>query len=224
MTGAERTWASRYQTEDVVRYSRGSKLVSVEPGTYATVVAVNAAENLLTIRKTTGDQISYDPKRLSGVNVYREVERAFSKGDRIQFTAPDKQLSVANRELGTIQAIDTSGNISLRLEDGRMVQFNGAEHRHFDHGYALTSHSSQGLTADRVLVHVDTSIHPQLINSRFAYVAISRARIDAEIYTNDATNLGQKMSSNVSKSSAIEFSHSKLNTTKDCSLDQNICG
>jgi conjugative relaxase-like TrwC/TraI family protein len=224
MTGAERTWAGRYQTEDVVRYSRGSKLLSVEPGTYATVVAVNAAENLLTIQKTSGDQVSYDPKRLSGVSVYREVERAFSKADRIQFTAPDKQLAVANRELGTIEAIDTNGNISLRLEDGRMVQFKAAEHRHFDHGYALTSHSSQGLTADRVLVHVDISVHPQLINSRFAYVAISRARIDAEIYTNNATNLAQKMSGNVCKSSAVEFSHSTANPRADCSLDQNTWG
>jgi ATP-dependent exoDNAse (exonuclease V) alpha subunit len=28
----------------------------------------------------------------------------------------------------------------------------------FDHGYAVTSYSSQGLTAERVLVHADTSV------------------------------------------------------------------
>lgn len=208
MTGAERAWATRYQIKDVVRYSRGSKLAGIEPKTYGAVVAVNSVENLLTIEKAGGDRVSYDPKRLSGVSVYREVEREFSVGERIQFTAPDKQLGVANRELGMIEKIDLRSNVTLRLEDGRVVQFNAAEHPHFDHGYAVTSHSSQGLTADRVLINVDTTAHPQLLNSRFAYVAVSRASLSAEIYTNDATDLGQRLSGDVSKSSAVEFSQS----------------
>jgi ATP-dependent exoDNAse (exonuclease V) alpha subunit len=58
--------------------------------------------------------------------------------------------------------------------------------RHFDHGYAVTSHSSQGVTAQRVLVNMDTRAHPELINTRFAYVSVSRASQDAQIYTNDA--------------------------------------
>ena len=33
---------------------------------------------------------------------YRELERGFSVGDRIQFTAPDKSLGVANRDLAVI--------------------------------------------------------------------------------------------------------------------------
>jgi len=46
------------------------------------------------------------------------------------------------------------------------------------------SHSSQGVTADRVLVHVDTEqTHEQLINSRLAYVSISpRALRCANLY------------------------------------------
>jgi ATP-dependent exoDNAse (exonuclease V) alpha subunit len=222
MTGAERAWASRYQIEDVVRYSRGSKLVGIEAGTYGTVTCVNPTENLLTIQKASGDQVSYDPKRLSGVSVYREMERQFSLGDRIQFTAPEKQLGVANRELGTIERIGAEANISLRLEDGRNVQFNAAEHRHFDHGYAVTSHSSQGLTADRVLINIDTNTHPQLLNSRFAYVAVSRASLDAEIYTNDAVDLEQKLSCNVSKSSAVEFSPTLGNAPTDRTLAQDL--
>lgn len=111
-----------------MRYSRGSKVAGIVAGTYGTVLGVNPIENLLTIQKASGDQISYDPRRLSGVSVYREMEREFSVGDRIQFTAPDKHLGVANRELGTIEKIDANGNISLRLEDSRNVQFNATEH------------------------------------------------------------------------------------------------
>jgi ATP-dependent exoDNAse (exonuclease V) alpha subunit len=50
----------------------------------------------------------------------------------------------------------------------------------------VTSHSSQGLTADRVLINMDTTTHADLINTRFAYVSVSRAAHDAQIYTNAA--------------------------------------
>jgi ATP-dependent exoDNAse (exonuclease V) alpha subunit len=43
------------------------------------------------------------------------------------------------------------------MDDGnRIISFDPKEMRHFDHGYAVTSHSSQGLTAERVLVNMDT--------------------------------------------------------------------
>jgi ATP-dependent exoDNAse (exonuclease V) alpha subunit len=85
------------------------------------------------------------------------------------------------------------------------VQFNIREHRHVDYGYAVTSHSSQGATADRVLVHVDTEqAHDQLVNSRLAYVSVSRGSYDAQIYTNDAGKLGEELSRDVSKHSALE--------------------
>ena len=108
-----------------------------------------------------------------------------------------------------------------QVQTGRF-EFNASEQRHFDHGYAVTSHSSQGLTAELVLVHGDTSVHPDLLNSRFAYVSISRASVDAKIYTNDAADLGQRLSGEVSKSSAIEFSHSTANAMADLSLGQGI--
>lgn len=73
-----------------------------------------------------------------------------------EFTAPDGEEPIANRELGTMEQIDSEGNIQIRLDSGRDVQFNIREHAHLNYGYAVTSHSSQGLTADRVLVHVDT--------------------------------------------------------------------
>ena len=119
MTGAERAWARRYKIDDVVRFSRGSKLLTIQAGSYGKVVAVNASENLLTIQATNGNRVTYDPKRLSGVTVYQPVEREFSTGDRIQFTAPEKQLGVANRELGVVDRISAEGSLSLSLEDGR---------------------------------------------------------------------------------------------------------
>ncbi len=222
MTGAERTWASHYEIDDVVRYTRGSKAIGIEAAAYASVVAINPSTNHLTVENANGELATYDPRRLTGVNVYQEIEREFSAGDRIQFTAPDKSLGVANRDLAVIESIAPDGHVTARVNNSRQIEFDASEYRHFDHGYAVTSHSSQGLTAERVLVHGDTSVHPDLLNSRFAYVSISRASLDAKIYTNDAADLGQRLSGEVSKSSAVEFSHSTANAMTDLSLGQGI--
>ncbi|MDQ2843570.1 MAG: ATP-binding domain-containing protein [Acidobacteriota bacterium] len=130
----------------------------------------------------------------------------------MQFTAPSKDLRVANRELGTIEKLGEDGHLEIHMDSGRNVRFQIFEHPHLDHGYAVTSHSSQGVTADRVIVNVDTEqAHEKLINSRLAYVAVSRARYDAQIFTNDAKGLGTELSREVSNSAAIQPKHDVAN-------------
>jgi conjugative relaxase-like TrwC/TraI family protein len=205
MTGAERSWASHYEVEDVVRYTRGSEAIGIEAAAYASIIAINPAANQLTVEKANKELATYDPRRLTGVSVYREIEREFSIGDRIQFTAPDKSLGVANRDLATIEAIQPDGRLSARLDNNRQIEFNASEHRHFDHGYAVTSHSSQSLTAERVLIHADTSVHPDLLNSRFGYVSISRASHEATLFTDDMAKLAPQLGVDTSKTSALEI-------------------
>ncbi len=206
MTGADRAWAAQYAPGDVVRYSKGSRrTMGIDAGEYVKVAVVDTERNQITVERENGERLSYDPRRLQGVTVYRESERSFSEGDRVQFTAPDKTRKVANRELGTIASMDERGNLAVKLDSGREVRINLEDNRHLDYGYAVTSHSSQGATADRVLVNVDTEeAHEKLINSRLAYVAVSRARYDAQIYTNDAGNLGKALSREVSHAAALD--------------------
>jgi conjugative relaxase-like TrwC/TraI family protein len=215
ITGADRQWAGQYEHGDVVRYTRGSKTHGIEAGEYARVKRVNAKENLVTVKRENGEQVSYDPRRLQGVTLYRETERVFSEGDRVQFTAPYKEQHVANRELGTIEKMDAGGNLQLRMDSGRSVAFNVKEHPHLDHGYAVTSHSSQGQTADRVLLHVDTEqAGEKLVNRRLAYVAVSRGRYDAQVYTNNKDHLAEQLSRDVSHQSAMRPGRAHQLTTE----------
>jgi conjugative relaxase-like TrwC/TraI family protein len=205
ITGADRQWAEQYEPGNILRYTKGSKTNGIEAGEYARVERVNAKENLLTVKREIGKQVSYDPRRLQGVTLYRETERAFAQGDRVQFTAPSREQHIVNRELGTIEKIEANGNLQLRMDSGRRVTFNLKENPHLDYGYAVTSHSSQGQTADRVLVHVDTEqAGEKLVNRRFAYVAVSRGRYDAQIYTNNRADLAQGLERDVSHRSATE--------------------
>ena len=205
MTGAERSWANHYDVNDVIRYTRGSKATGIGAGAYASVVAIDPSANLLTVEKANHELATYDPRRLTGVSVYQAVDHEFSIGERIQFTAPDKSLGVANRDLAIIESIHPDGRVIAGLSNNRRIEFNAREHPHFDHGYAVTSHSSQGLTAERVLVHADTGVHPDLLNSRFAYVSVSRASHDVVVFTDDVAKLDHQLGADVSKTSALEI-------------------
>jgi ATP-dependent exoDNAse (exonuclease V) alpha subunit len=203
LTGADRTWAERYQVGDVLRYSRASKETGIGKGAYAQVKSIDAPKNRLTVELHDGTQRTYDPRRQQGVSVFREEMRSFSLGDRIQFTAPTNELRVANRELGTIESIEEDGRLRLKMDGGRTVELDPRKHPHLDHGYAMTSHSSQGQTADRVLIHVDTELGAKdLLNSRMAYVSVSRGAHDAQLFTNDREKLPAVLGHDVSQQSA----------------------
>jgi len=90
------------------------------------------------------------------------------------------------------------------MDGGREISVDLQEFRHLDYGYAVTSHSAQGLTFDRVLINADTQESARLLNDRTAYVAISRARYDALIYTDSAQNLSEALNRGTNKETAIE--------------------
>ena len=203
LTGPERTWAERYNAGDVLRYARTSKETGIEKGEYARVKEIDARNNLLTVVRSDGTERTYNPSRQQGVSVYREELRSLSVGDRIQFTAPANDLKIANRELGTIASIDQDGRLSLNLDGGREVALDPRQHPHLDHGYAVTSHSSQGQTAERVLINVDTELAAKdLLNSRMAYVSVSRGAHDAQLFTNDREKLPAALGHEVPRESA----------------------
>ena len=204
MTGADRTWAARYEAGDVLFYPRGSQDIGIEKQSYTKVVSTQPRNNLITVQKKGGATVTYNPSRLYGVNIYRELERDFAVGDRLGFTAPSKELGVANRDLGTVQQIDKDDRLTVKMDNGQSISFDANKMRHFDHGYAVTSHSSQGLTVERVMVNLDGHVHSDLLNKRFGYVAVSRGSHDAHIYMDNAASLVGNLSHDVTKSSALQ--------------------
>jgi conjugative relaxase-like TrwC/TraI family protein len=207
VTGPDRARAGQYQAGDVLHYVRGSKEHAIGPGSYAEVVRVDPRKNLVTVRKENGEQVTYRPSRLYGISTYREIERDFAIGEKIQLTAPIRALAVGSHDLGTLQRINRDGTITVRMhgDKAKFVTFDPMKMRHFDHGYAVSPQSSRSLTSERVLVNIDTDLHPQLINPRFAYVALSRASHDAQIFTNNEGALANRMRRDVTKTSALQI-------------------
>lgn len=220
LTGADRTWAAKYEVGDILRYSRASKETGIAKGQYAQVWSIDAPSNRLTVRLQDGTERIYDPRRQRGVSIFREEVRRFSVGDRIQFTAPANDLKIANRELGVIRGVDRAGRLSLNMDSGRSLQIDTNKRPHLDYGYAMTSHSSQGQTADRVLIHVDTELPAKdLLNSRMAYVALSRGSQDAQLFTDDREKLPTALSHDISKQTAQVL---EVNTEQTVAPQQEI--
>ena len=192
--GRRSAWAARYEPGDVLHYIRGSKDIGIEAGSYAQVVATLPKTISSPCGSPTANSSPMILSRLRGISAYREIERDFAIGDRVQLTAPNR---IFRSPIATSAPEQFRSRWTAHAAHGwrqEKVTFDPLEMRHFDHGYAVTSHSSQGLTSERVLVNMDTEVHPELINGRFAYVSVSRASHDAQIFTNDAANLAESLS------------------------------
>jgi hypothetical protein len=121
LTGADRTWAERYEVGDVLRYSRTSKETGIGKGAYAQVNGIDAPNNPLTVELHDGTQRTYDPRRQRGVSVFREETRSF-QATASKFTAPGNEVKVANRELGIIEIIDGHERLRMKMDGGRAVE------------------------------------------------------------------------------------------------------
>src|SRR5713101_5075287 len=204
ISGAQRAIAYNYEEGDLIRFTRGSKQFAIPRGAYGRVEAVDRDANVLTINRGSGRRIEYNPTRLFGVEVFREEQRVLSRGDRIQFRAPDRALGVANGEFATIESIDSLHAV-VRLDSGRQLSAASDRLRHIDHGYASTSHSAQGATVDRVVVDINTQLSPELVNRKQFYVSISRARSGIAIFTDDRPQLGHAVNRSREKSLALDL-------------------
>lgn len=216
MSIEERKQASKYEGGDVLRYQKGSRLPGMEirEGSYGRVISTSLASdavNALTVRLDDGRTVTYDPRRLYGVEVFKEDTRKFSEGDTIQYRRPHDERGPYGRrsrmavtsELGTVEKIEGS-IFTVRKHDGRLVKFDTRTFKHVDHGYATTSFLSQSLTAaDGVIIHIDTRTSRILVNMRMLKVAATRGVDDIRIVTNSRDDLLDAVSRKQDKTIAL---------------------
>lgn len=203
MTTSDRKWAGAYRLGDILRYREGSKVIGVGKGKYATITGIDFEKNLLTVKFKDGGELTYDPERLHGVEIFKEDERDFAQGDRIQFRRGTEDGKAVNGEFAIIEEIK-GGKFLMRLQDGEAVTVDSEKFPHFDYGYSLTSYSSQGQTAVRQIVHVDTRMDEVLVSERFTKVAFTRGRDDIVIVTDSIADLTGALARQRDKSIAID--------------------
>jgi conjugative relaxase-like TrwC/TraI family protein len=122
--------------------------------------------------------------------VYHPVQLALAGGDRIRITTGGKTKDghrLSNGSLLTVKGFTKGGD--LIVDHGWVLD---RDWGHFTHGYCTTSHASQGATVDRVFVAIASESLPAT-NQRTAYVALTRGKEMAQIFTDDKDALFQAM-------------------------------
>lgn len=112
-------------------------------------------------------------------------------GDRVQFTRNDRDAERINGLGGTVTGIDpVASQATVKLANGREQRLDLSDPRdtHMRHAYVQTAHAAQGQTAERVLIHAD-SRSTNLVDQKMLYVALSRAKGEAVVVTDDRERL-----------------------------------
>lgn len=158
--------------------------------------------NRLTVKGEQGENISFSPARFSKLSVYSIEKTELAPGDQVRMTRNDAQMDVANGDRFTVKSV-RENQILLENEKGRMVTVDARKPMYMGLAYASTVHSAQGLTTDKVLINIDTK---SLTTAKDVYyVAVTRARHEAIIYTDSAGNLSKAVNRESLKNAALEI-------------------
>jgi ATP-dependent exoDNAse (exonuclease V) alpha subunit len=148
------------------------------------------------------------PVELAGrFEVYHPVELSVAVGDRIRITAGGKTKDgnhrLNNGSLLTIEGFTKRGD--LVVDHGWVID---RDFGHITHGYAQTSHASQGVTVHKVFVAISSESLPAT-NERTAYVALTRGKEMAMVFTDDREELLRAMSKPDNPISATSLAESE---------------
>ncbi len=157
-------------------------------------------------RLVVDDGVSPPTQLAHRFEVYRPAQFTLAVGDRIRITAggktKDGKHRLSNGTLLTVEGFTKRGDI---IVDGRWII--DRDFGHFTHGYVLTSHASQGDTVDKVFVAIGSESLPAT-NQRTGYVALTRGREQAVLFTDDRKELLRALSRTDDPLSATDLAES----------------
>ena len=196
-TRAEKALAANYAPGDVVAFHRPYKRHGVDKGEERRVAGIDHRSGTVMLEGRDGKVVSWQPNvvagRAGGAEVYRAEAIELRAGDRVRWTRNDKGSGLVNSRTAEVVSV-RQDRVSLRLEDGRTLALgrNDPQLRHLDHAWASTVHAFQGRTVDNVIAAMEAD-HPHLTTQKSLYVEISRARDRAELVTDDAGRLRERL-------------------------------
>jgi conjugative relaxase-like TrwC/TraI family protein len=207
-----------YQVGDIIQTERNYTSLGLQKGNLSQVREIKKTHVVL--QKADGSLIQWKPHQKNKVSVYTRTEKEISQNEIIRMTRNDPQKRFNNGDRAKVIKIDENRNLYLQKEDGKILKLDGSKSQHLEYGYCSTVHSAQGKTCDRVLIDADTK---KLTSSQDNYyVAISRARHEAKIYTNDKEKLPEAMSRQTVKEMALNVTKKELGNKEIQNLNNNM--
>ena len=199
-TSAQLKYACAYAEGEVVVPVRDYRRYGLEKQVQYTVLSRDIAQNQVTVAAPDGSAITFDPSRCADKTTYAVQEIAIAPGEQMRWTRNDAERGVRNGQMVTITAIDAKGTAILRDISGNETTVALSGQQYLDYALVSTTYSSQGKTADQVLVAVDSSISKEGL-----YVAVSRAKQKLSLYTASKEKLFKQAERSTAKENPSDY-------------------
>ncbi|BAY95932.1 MULTISPECIES: AAA family ATPase [unclassified Tolypothrix] len=200
LTSVQMRYTHNFELGDMVMPTRSYKRRGLEKGQLYSVVGKDS--DGLTLLASDGKYYQVDTGFDKAVYQHEKIEIA--EGDRLRWTKNDRQLGRRNGQEFVVTAIDSNNAQIQYLDSGQTEFINLQQAQHLDYAIVSTTYSSQGKTADRVLIAADHTIGQESF-----YVAVSRARYDLKLYTEDKDSLLALAQSSRAKENALSVLRQK---------------
>lgn len=139
---------------------------------------------------TRSIDLGHHAKKLT-VSLPRTLE--VCPGEKILIRRNRRSDGLVNGQVLTVSGIRPDGVIETK--EGKLIPL---DFRHFGHGYVVTSYKSQGRTHDRVVIAAEQ------LDAKSAYVACSRGRCEARVFTPDKAHLLKRLERPVDRLAATD--------------------
>jgi conjugative relaxase-like TrwC/TraI family protein len=215
-TEAQKKNARQYEPGQRLRFVRRTK--KFDRG--ETVEVVATIENGVRVRRPDGMEVDFIPATAAAsFDVGEARELKVAAGDWLLLQANHGREFI-NGERVQVKAVQDR---CITLADGRVLP---AGFNTFTHGYAVTSHSSQGKTVDEVLLVASSKSFPAVNREQF-YVSISRGRERVQVFTDDSELLARRVTDSHGRKAAVELTElrqelAKLGFTRKEPLEEEI--
>jgi conjugative relaxase-like TrwC/TraI family protein len=202
-TEAQKKSARQYEPGQRLRFVRRTK--KFDRG--ETVEVVASIENGVRVRRPDGTEVDFIPATAAAsFDVGEARELKVAAGDWLLLQANHGREFI-NGERVQVKAIQDR---RITLGDGRILP---AGFNTFTHGYAVTSHSSQGKTVDEVLLVASSKSFPAVNREQF-YVSISRGRESVQVFTDDSELLARRVTDSHERKAAVELTELRQELAK----------
>ncbi|PSB43219.1 hypothetical protein C7B80_24870, partial [Cyanosarcina cf. burmensis CCALA 770] len=196
LTQVQARYAHHYAVGDVVVPIREYKRLGLTKFQPYMVEALD--KNSLSLRAMDDTRRTVDPMAFRKT-VYTQQPIEIAVGDRLRWTRNDREKSRRNGQEFTVVAIERD-NAQIQYKDGSTDKISLSQPVALDYALVSTIYSSQGKTADQVLVATDSTIAKESF-----YVAVSRAKHELKIYTEDKADLLERVQKSRAKENPLEL-------------------
>jgi plastocyanin len=202
LTSVQMKYVHNFEIGDMVMPIKSYKKRGLEKRRLYQVVSKTL--DTLTLRDENGMTYRVDPNFEKAVFSPSEIEIA--SGDRLRWTHNDRDARRRNGQEFKIIKLDKA-SATIEYADGTQENLDLTLPLHLDYALVSTTYSSQGKTANRVLIAADHTVA-----SESFYVAVSRVKDELKLYTTDKDEILDKACVSKAKENPLEVLQNALAT------------